>query len=89
MIGSCAALEPAWLPRPAACTCRNVLQRSGPSRPCASLPAPPDRCCCLATCLSCRRAEDLQRSGQYQHVCLLMTEKDYARQTDLFDAVFT
>ncbi|PSC77006.1 dolichol-phosphate mannosyltransferase subunit 1 [Micractinium conductrix] len=36
-----------------------------------------------------RRAEDLQRSGQYQHVCLLMTEKDYARQTDLFDAVFT
>ncbi len=35
-----------------------------------------------------RRAEDLQRSGQFKHVCLGMTEKDYARQTDLFDAVF-
>ena len=34
------------------------------------------------------RAEDLQRSGHFPHVCLLMTEKDYARQTDLFDAVF-
>lgn len=36
-----------------------------------------------------RRAEDLQRSGQFKHVCLIMTEKDYARQTDLFDAVFS
>ncbi|KAL4425261.1 hypothetical protein ABPG75_009277 [Micractinium tetrahymenae] len=35
------------------------------------------------------RAEELQRSGKYKHVCLLMTEKDYARQTDLFDAVFS
>ncbi|KAI7843434.1 hypothetical protein COHA_002912 [Chlorella ohadii] len=35
------------------------------------------------------RAEELQRSGQYRHVCLVMTEKDYARQTDLFDAVFS
>jgi hypothetical protein len=32
--------------------------------------------------------EDLQRSGTFRHVCLLMTEKDYARQTDLFSAVF-
>lgn len=36
-----------------------------------------------------RRAEDLQRSGDFRHVCLIMTEKDYARQTDLFDAVFS
>lgn len=36
----------------------------------------------------CRRVEELQHSGQYRHVCLVMTEKDYARQTDLFDAVF-
>lgn len=36
----------------------------------------------------CRRVEELQRSGQYRHVCLIMTEKDYARQTDLFAAVF-
>lgn len=37
----------------------------------------------------CRsRVEDLQRSGKFKHVCLLMTEKDYARQIDLFAAVF-
>lgn len=35
-----------------------------------------------------RRAEELQGSGRYKHVCLVMTEKDYARQTDLFDAFF-
>ncbi|KAI3434976.1 hypothetical protein D9Q98_003028 [Chlorella vulgaris] len=36
-----------------------------------------------------RRVEDLQRSGKFKHVCLLMTEKDYARQIDLFAAVFS
>lgn len=51
-----------------------------PAPPSAPTPHPPP--------WSCRRAEDLQRSGQFRHVCLLMTEKDYARQTDLFDAVF-
>lgn len=35
-----------------------------------------------------RRVEELQRSPQFKHACLVMTEKDYARQTDLFDAVF-
>eukprot|EP00887_Chlorella_sp_A99_P003699 scaffold7.g3699.t1 len=34
------------------------------------------------------RVEELQRSGAFRHVCLLMTEKDYARQHGLFDAVF-
>lgn len=33
--------------------------------------------------------EELQRSPKYQHACVVVTEKDYARQTDLFDAVFS
>lgn len=44
--------------------------------------------CRAPLCLPGRRVEDLQRSGTFRHVCLLMTEKDYARQTDLFSAVF-
>ena len=58
------------------------------STPCTPSPTihPPDSLEELGEAIA--RAEDLQRSGHFPHVCLLMTEKDYARQTDLFDAVF-
>ena len=31
----------------------------------------------------------LQAGGKYRHACIVMTEKDYARQFDLYDAVFS
>lgn len=76
----CAPEQQAQLPpMPATCACCSPARgREG---------TPVHKCCCNA-CGPCRRVEELQHSGQYRHVCLIMTEKDYARQTDLFDAVF-
>ncbi|GAB4818227.1 hypothetical protein N2152v2_005273 [Parachlorella kessleri] len=36
-----------------------------------------------------QRVKELQAGGKYRHACIVMTEKDYARQFDLYDAVFS